>query len=383
MILVRAMPDQTEPMTRQRAETGSLSMQSIDDPEIGSDFENVEDKYLAPTKSLRLPWEEASGTIYLESGRQALAVVETELRRQGHTHLHVPSYLCDSMISPFQIGWTLTSLPVDNDLAVSPSDLLSRVRSGVLLHAPYFGRRDSPAMLEALDRLRRRGVTVVVDETHRVFSGPSPVADMRVASLRKLLPLSDGGYVTGVPPRLQPRLQASASEAAVLRQMAMNAKSAALSSGDHSKSHLEVFARAEHAVEMRTCPARISGRSLSLLHRLDMEMMRSTRETNAISLTRALGGSDRFRVINPPADNVLPSHLVLETDDVTRLRQYLIGQRIYCPIHWPPSELLPRKLNWPSRYISLPIDHRYGEADMLRMAVCIKTFYFRDLAEAN
>lgn len=349
--------------------------------EIGSDFELVQDRYLGPSTSTRLPWEDSAGIVYVESGRQALALAEAQLRSQGHTHLHVPSYLCDSMITPFQkTGWTLRGLPVDSDLAVSPRDLLSQVNSGVFLHAPYFGQQDSPAMLAALDTRRRRGVVVIVDETHRLFSGPSQVADIRVASLRKLLPLYDGGYVTGLSKRFQTSLAASSSESEIadLRQMASIAKSKALASGDSNKVHLAAFANAEHATGIRVQPAPISSKSLSLLHRLDMNLIRRTRLANATMLTQALGHSDRFRIINPPAANLLPSHLVLETDDVAGLRQYLIGRRIYCPIHWPPSELLPRMQDWPGRYISLPIDHRYGETDMLRMADRVKAFFTRN-----
>jgi hypothetical protein len=364
-------------MNSQVTQTGPLTTPALVTSEIGSDFELVDDRYLIPIKSRPLPWETDSDIIYVESGRQALAVVETELRAQGHTRIYVPSYLCDTMISPFMRNhWTLTVLPVDNDLVVRPTDLLARVTGGVLLHTPYFGRQDSPAMMEALDTIRRRGVVVVVDETHRVFSGPSPVADIRVASLRKLLPLYDGGYVAGLSARLGPTLQTSPAESdiVVFRRLAMRTKSASLASGDDSKAHLELFARAEHATETRTQPARMSGDSLSLLHCLDMELIRATREMNSISLARALGQSDRFRVINCPTEDLLPSHIVLETDDVIGLREYLIGHRIYCPIHWPPSELLPRTGSWPGRYISLPIDHRYRERDMLRMADSIKTF---------
>jgi hypothetical protein len=119
----------------------------------------------------------------------------------------------------------------------------------------------------------------------------------------------------------------------------------------------------------------MSGDSHWLLRRLDLGMIRAAREKNSVSLTQALGQSHRFRVINPPAEGLLPSHLVLETDDVTGLRLCLNDQRIYCPIHWPPSKVLTRKDSWPDCYISLPIDHRYGEPDMMRMAACIKAYF--------
>lgn len=353
--------------------------QVLDAPEIGSNFELAEARYLTAASS-RLPWEGDSDITYVESGRQALALVEAELRGQGHTQLHVPSYLCDSMISPFESnGWGLGQLPVDSNLAVSPTDLLALVKTGVLLHAPYFGRQDSPAMQDTLQALRHRGIVVVVDETHQVFSNPSRVADIRVASLRKSLPLYDGGYVSGLPGPPFPALPNSptGSEIAALRRAAMRSKSDALASGDADQAFRALFAEAEDATEARTRPAPMSEESLSLLHRLDLSLIRTTREVNSIVLAEALGHSDRYRVINPPAQNLLPFHLVIETDDVTGLQRYLAGQRIYCPIHWPPSELLPRTRRWPNRYISLPVDHRYSEPDMLRIASCISTFFRR------
>jgi hypothetical protein len=344
--------------------------------EIGSDFERVNDKYLLPADSQPLPWEDSADIIYVESGRQTLAIVETELRRQGHTKIHVPSYLCDSMIDPFhRNSWALAELPLDKDLMVRPEELLARVTKGVLLHTPYFGRQDSPAVLEALATIRRRGVVVIVDETHRVFSGPSPVADIRVASLHKVLPLYDGGYVAGLSARLRPALPSVSSESGAIRQMAMHAKSDALATRDGSKTHLALYAMAERATETRIQPCRMSGDSRSLLRRLDLEMIRVAREKNSVSLSQALGHSHRFRVVNPPAEDLLPSHLVLETDEVAGLRQFLSGQHIHCAIHWPPSEVLPQTSNWPDRYISLPVDHRYCEPDMVRMAACIQTFF--------
>ena len=356
--------------------TSQQSQLLLAGPEIGSDFETVERKYLISGQPQKVPWEDSSEIIYVESGRQALALIESELRSSGHNKLYVASYLCDSMILPFQTnGWTLVGLPVDGNLVVQPADLLSRVSEGVLLHTPYFGRQDSPATLESLSALRRRGVVVVVDETHRILSGPSSVADIRIASLRKLLPLYDGGYATGLPVEPQPTRRAPQSESAVRRRMAMRAKSTALAVGDGDKSHLELFAKAEHATQIRTQPAPMSRMSVSLLHNLNIESIRTTRKTNAISLTRALGQSDRFRVINQPAADLLPSHLVLESDDVPGLQQYLVRHQIYCPVHWPRSELLPPTQAWPNHFISLPIDHRYDETAMQRMAARIKAFY--------
>jgi hypothetical protein len=86
------------------------------------------------------------------------------------------------------------------------STTLKGITHNPSLHTPYFGRQGSPDMLAALRTLRRRGVVVIVEETHRLFSGPSPVADIRVASLRKLFPVYGGGYVTNLTRNSHPVL---------------------------------------------------------------------------------------------------------------------------------------------------------------------------------
>jgi hypothetical protein len=345
---------------------------------IGSDFELVQDRYLGHSSATALPWEDSAGTVYVQSGRQALGLVGAELKTRGHTLLHVPSYLCDSMISPFaSAGWRLRQLGVDGNLGVDPADLLAQVTSGVLLHAPYFGRSDSPAMLAALDTLRARGVVVIADESHRLFSPPCQVADFRVASLRKLLPVYDGGYVSGLPDAAQRAMAAlpAGGQIAELRQMAQIAKTSALGSGASNDAHLALFAAAEQATDLHTDPAPISAKSASLLHRLNLALMAAARAANCVVLATALGQSERFRVINAPATDLLPSHLVLETDDVSGLRHYLSGRQIYCPVHWPPSRLLTRTKPWPGRYLSLPVDQRYGEQDMVRLAGDVTAFF--------
>ena len=368
-------------MSNLQAMAGPLTGGHQDAAEIGSDFELVEDAFLTSQPG-SLPWEDGSDITYVESGRQALTIVEAELRRRGHTHLYVPSLFCDSMIEPFvDNSWRVTALPVDNNLAVQPADLTELAKDGVLLHAPYYGRQDSPAMLETLEKLRRRGVPVVVDETHRVFAGPSHVADFRVASLRKLFPLYDGGYVTGVPSPADLSADASSTGVPALRRAAMQAKSAALAAGDGSRAHLQLFSGVEHATEIGTRPRRMSAESAALLRALDMAKIRRRRQLNAVALTDALGRSDHYRVTNPPTQDLLPSHLVLETDDPARLRGFLTDEQIYCPLHWPVSELLRGPLNWPRRYLSLPIDHRYDDRDMARMGDAVKSYFVTDLRE--
>ena len=57
-----------------------VTTRRFDISEIGSDFELVDDSNLVPRKMGKLPWEDGSDITCLESGRQALAIVEAQLR---------------------------------------------------------------------------------------------------------------------------------------------------------------------------------------------------------------------------------------------------------------------------------------------------------------
>lgn len=61
-------------MPSQAPQSGPVTTQDRDFCEIGSDFEFVDGQYLIPANSRALPWGDSAEIIYVESGRQALAI---------------------------------------------------------------------------------------------------------------------------------------------------------------------------------------------------------------------------------------------------------------------------------------------------------------------
>ena len=154
------------------------------------------------------------GAMLTASGRQALSLVAQHLRTRGITELLAPSYHCTTMIEPFQLeGLHVELIPVAADLLLDPHALSAalegRGRCGIL-HSETAGHVAGPALAAVLAAAREGGHAVVVDETHsfldKALGGAGRTAGAltayyRVASLRKWLPLPDGAWVTGVPPR--------------------------------------------------------------------------------------------------------------------------------------------------------------------------------------
>lgn len=62
------------------------------------------------------------------------------------------------------------------------------------------------------------------------------------------------------------------------------------------------------------------------------------------------------------------------------LRDYLINNKVYCPIHWPKSHSLPSFMRADVFYdseLSLVCDQRYDERQMEKVVNLIENYYNR------
>ncbi len=338
---------------------------------IGSDFDEVDPSLLVQDLSVP-PWLGPRDSVgYFESGRQALTAVARALAQGRPRTIAVPTYFCESMLTPFLgAGWILRPLRVDAELVVDP-DALASVDADWVLHAPYFGRADGSAVTEALRAVRERGIGIIADETHLVLT-PASAGDIQVASLRKLLPLPDGAYVRSAA-ELRLSWPAPTSTAPSLRARAMRGKARAIATGADERRWRELFLTAEEITERALEPAPMSSTAHSLVSQLDYDALRRRRVANARTLITRLADVSGLAIVNPPATAAVPSHLVVALDRPRDAQRVLAEQQIFCPIHWPPSDLVGGAAQWPTRFLSLPVDHRYTPRHMDRIADVLST----------
>lgn len=355
-------------MTTQRHHTSSDgSFRRACRLEVGSVFGSVTESFLTEETHCP-PWERSGvATHYVGSGRQALVLVERELSRSGLRTLLVPGYLCDSMIQPFT-GWRIVPVRVTRDLRMDLEDLLDRASglmgSAAALMAEYFGRAITPGYREVVRCLQNAGIPVVEDETHRVFEPSETGAMYTVASLRKCLPVADGGYVTGLKDEhcelSEPALAAEAE------WKAMDALSEARSEVTMHTARAAV-SHAMKELEEDPTPRTISERSLQLLGRLDYLKMTELRRANVRELIRVLEGHVKF-LEGIGAENTIPSHSVVRIPRAREMQGRLARQGVFCPIHWPQPEMLGGIREWPDDVLSIPVDHRYTPEHMRHVA---------------
>ncbi|MCI4065258.1 hypothetical protein MRQ36_22895 [Micromonospora sp. R77] len=299
------------------------------------------------------------------SGRHALrALLRFGRDELGWRRLHVPGYYCPEVVE------SVTDLLPVHRFDTGPFGPDTGPDAGpddVVLTLSYFGEPpvlpDTPA-------------TVVVDVTH---DPTAPwLSGLRsgyvLASLRKTLPIPDGGLLLSADGGPLPPPVAATTEHLVTaghNLAAMCLKAAYLAGAGSDKEHyLRLYAAGEAGLRSRTVSG-ISDFSREALRILPAAALRRSRVANADRLAAALDGADGVRA-HPRSFGVL-----LEFDTPDRraaVREALIAHRVYPAALWtlPEQDTPPRQLDLSRRLLHLHTDVRYDGSDLDRVAGLVR-----------
>lgn len=327
--------------------------------EIGSEFWDV------PTKN--------SGNVFFSesiqwflSGRSALQAIIKELG--GVRSVSLPSWCCDSMIKPFvNSGIDVHFYPVYWQKGlIQEIDL----NSDALLLIDYFGHSSPSSKLG-----KYKGI-VIRDVTHSIYSSDYSDADYYFGSLRKWCGVWTGGYAWTKDGHFLPMDHEADFGYVPLRERAMQLKNSYIHGwGVNDKAYLGIYEKAEEALEQAgIAPANY--RDVELAKRIDVEFIMDRRRKNAEVLRAAFPDWLVFPKISF-TDTPMFVPVLIPDGKRNELRRFLIEHEIYCPIHWPVSELHrvdPKTSFIYENELSLVCDQRYTENDMNRIVETIKVF---------
>ena len=346
-------------------------------------------------------WEvpQSKGQIYLDnsifpestqwflSGRSALQAIVRELKIKHKTALGdchtvaMPSWCCDSMVKPFvDVGIKVRFYPVYLD----KYDLIQDIRydCDVLFLMDYFGYTGP-----APDLTGYSGV-VIRDVTHSIFSTVYSDADYYFGSLRKWCGVWTGGYAWA---RNGHKISCESTSDDLgyiaLREKAMQLKSDYIKGVDGiSKSYLRIFNEAETVLE-NVGIVGAADRDIKVALKLDVDFIRNQRRKNAEILRQVFSDWLIFHEMKA-SDCPMFVPIIVPVGKRNELRQHLINNAIYCPVHWPMSKYHTGEYNGACdkhkmdgrsekvyvNELSLVCDQRYTAEDMSRMVNAIKGF---------
>jgi hypothetical protein len=350
---------------------GPYGLDSLTRRVIGGDFElsalsfGATDQLASLTRGLTGTWT--------ASGRAALGLVLRHLQGIGVQHVHLPAYLCESVLFPVRaLGLEYSFYPVDACLKAHPDPPPGA--AVVLIH--YFGWLNSATA--ALRAEAGQSFYLIEDASQALlshWSAPSDVARFVILSPRKFGPVPMGGWCNVLADLEEPSGEV---EALAWRSLAARlARAMYLVHPDAPVDpaietfYLAAFRAVEIFLDTHPTSAAVPQIALDVIAGLDWCGIAACRRANWQYLSELL--SDDVEVCAPdlPA-GVVPLGYVVRLQERDLVRARLVSQRIFCPVHWSlPVEVSTRRFPdaalLAATCLTIPIDQRYGSDDMVRI----------------
>lgn len=337
--------------------------------EIGSEFwEQLELKITCQERT------EPDNTVNLLSGRTALDFIIRDIKAsQTFQNVVIPSYCCESMIEPFvRNDVTVHFYKINYDTLVFP---VQKDFDAILI-LDYFGYEDKNVE-EIAKWTKTAGKIVIYDATHKI-NGHSTLmkyVDYSFCSYRKWfycnyanVTKSNGAFRIKKPSAYHEKYCALRNQAADLKTIYMK------NDNTDKTRFLRLYYEAENVLE---------GDYIGYIGKpikINLDEIIKIRRENARFLIRELESVPEIRLWkNTIGDDDVPLFvpIFMKPEVKSELRKRLIENDIYCPVHWPISNLHKIDDKESDIYLeelSLVCDQRYGVDDMKREVKIIKAF---------
>ena len=329
-------------------------------------------------------WKHVSFT---SSAREALALLLNNWTPKNKTGF-LPEYLCHTEIEPFvRRGYSVLYYPINIDLTPDAKALDALVRDNpysCLYVQSYFGKDTlEQVRTKFLDYRSKEGVSIIEDQT-QIWLGevPREGADFYIISLRKWLEIPDGGVLASVDYEVERfTKEKQVGELSELFVKASLLKENYYKTGDEllKQEFRPLYYQMNDVFSSTTSPHEMGDLSKRVLLCADMDLIRRKRCENYAALQIGLRG---IRGISIPFENDenrgVPLYFPVYVDDRTKFQQYLIDNKVYCPILWP-CPINEENCSATARYIynhilCIPCDQRYAIEDMKTITTLIKQY---------
>lgn len=309
--------------------------------------------------------------------REALFVIAQKEREEGCKVL-IPSYTCDTVITPFlETGWNCTYYPINKDLSINiekTKDIIEADNFNLFIVHPYFGMDLSVQELDLLSYLKQKGCKIVIDLTQCIFSNQRVEdVDYYVGSYRKWYQVPDGGYLWAKNP-LGIDSPTSNDYFVSLQTDSMYLRGEYFKNSDEHIKQISIRLNkiAVESVDFNIKPHKMADISVRLMEEIDMDDVQNQRFLNYKYLLKNINNPN-IELLNNDINNVTtaPLYFIIYTKNRKEVQIKLCREHIYAPIIWPVyyNEVLIDDIAKEiyDETLAIPIDQRYNEEDMARI----------------
>ncbi|MDO5426006.1 MAG: DegT/DnrJ/EryC1/StrS aminotransferase [Eubacteriales bacterium] len=316
------------------------------------------EKLTPPTGDLR----------YLMSGRCGIYYALEDLKlRDSKRVAYVPVYTCETVLAPFhKAGYELIFYDVTKEMVpVFDPAVLERI--SVISICGYYGF--SKYDREFVAECSRRGICVIEDTTHSIFSadGIDPHCDYVVGSFRKWLGVASGGFALRREGKFEVPLLPPDEQHLKWRRECIDLKEQGAPEAD------DLFWKAEMQLRQIFDCYQADPESIAILDFYPVRQLQCRRRANYQYLLEHLRPTEAWEIVFPELpDGVVPSHMTVYAKEREAFRKVVTGAGISCTSYWPVGPLVSLEGRPEAAYIyehvcSVPCDQRYGEEEMQRI----------------
>lgn len=306
---------------------------------------------------------------YVLSGRTGLHLIAEELKVEI-SNILLPNYCCSSMILPFyQQGFNISfydSFNLDN--------IVLDKKIHAILIMDYFGFLSEATVRFAM-KCKNAGKIIIIDATQSAFSYVKTyeLADYLIISYRKwfdclcAVVYSKNGFKL-------PKINSENHFYDETWRKAARIKASYLNSLISDKSqYLKLYAEANQNLSNDYIEYTANSAEIEIVSKADSSTMRKLRRENAGYLIHEIKKIQNKFDVQLIFDNMkeedCPLFVPILLDEKNRfaIRDVLIKNDIYCPVHWPIDERYPYDNTfYHRRELSLICDQRYRIKEMER-----------------
>lgn len=316
-------------------------------------------------------------TIFYQSGRNAIEQLVYELYKEKDEKILLPDYICGSVTQAVEragVQYENYSLDINLEFCEEEIDNLLKDNVRCIYIAHYFGKKIDSKKLESIRRWKAKGILIIEDITLSLFSKDDTgigFGDYVLGSIRKWLPIPDGGFIATVGKKLpSDGKMKSISQYTFYYLLVQMMKREYVAEGCVNKElksvYMTYYRKAMENLFSDYTIRPMSDFSKNYLKNYDINQIIKRRIQNYDFLDKRLREDDRIRPIVIRSKNYVPLGMTVLCEKRDDFLQYMIKHNIYCNVHW----ILPgRKENHVIKQLSssimtIPCDQRYEIRDM-------------------
>ena len=331
--------------------------------EYGYEYDAVLNQPVWDTTKGNTTEERLWGAYCLRSGRDALKAIAREYAPRIAL---LPALACDSMLFPFQMyGHQIRYYKLNKDYSINLDSLDFGTDPVFFLYMDYFGRK---AIRDAeLERLKTKGnVIMIEDRTHNLIweRTSSFHPDYTIASLRKWIPVPDGGLLWGNIK--EPFNTDTAFSQLRLKAQCMRHQYFLCGDEKIKTEYRKIFSEVSGLMDQDE-PGSMSAYSYALARETDWAGVRSQRKENAERLISILRQSPYITLIQDQAGKS-DLYVAFTVPNRDRIQRQLSAEGIFNTIIWPISDEQKAACGiakeTEQNMLAAPCDQRYTADDM-------------------